>query len=55
MAYWLHSGHFDERTMLSKDGLHMIDASYLCLAEMLTELIAGGVRPASPAAADARR
>jgi acyl-CoA thioesterase I len=51
MAHWLRSGHFDEKTMLSKDGLHMIDASYLSLAELLTEMIADGVRAATQSAA----
>jgi len=51
MANWVQSGHFDERTMLSKDGLHMIDASYLCLAELLTDMIASGTQAAAQAAA----
>jgi acyl-CoA thioesterase I len=49
MRHWVRSRHFDERTMLSADGLHMADASYFCLAELLTRMIASGIEVASAA------
>jgi hypothetical protein len=51
MEHWISSGQLTFKKMLSKDGLHMMDASYLCLAELLTEMIASGTRAASQSAA----
>ena len=51
MAYWVASGQFTQASMLSPDGLHMTDASYLCLAERIADLFPppkpASVRPAA--------
>ena len=41
MKYWLSSGEFDLDELLSRDGLHMVDRSYHCLALELSDTIAG--------------
>jgi hypothetical protein len=45
MAYWLDTRQFDTSTMLSRDGLHMVDASYDCLSEVTADLIENGLDP----------
>ncbi|HEY0523995.1 MAG TPA: SGNH/GDSL hydrolase family protein [Stellaceae bacterium] len=45
MAYWLDTKHFDMATMLSHDGLHMVDASYGCISEVAADLIENGLDP----------
>lgn len=47
MAYWVASGQFTQASMLGPDGLHMTDASYLCLAERIADLFP----PPKPASA----
>jgi acyl-CoA thioesterase-1 len=39
MRHWLQSGQLSFRKMLSRDGLHMNDLSYDCLARLLAEAI----------------
>ena len=39
MKYWIDSGRFDFKTMLSPDGLHLNDLSYDCVAQLLAEQI----------------
>lgn len=39
MKYWWDSKRFDFDVMLSKDGLHLNDLSYNCIAELLAEQI----------------
>ena len=45
MKYWIDSGRFDFRTMLSPDGLHLNDLSYDCIAQLLARQIESIVRP----------
>jgi lysophospholipase L1-like esterase len=45
MKYWIESGRFDFKTMLSPDGLHLNDLSYDCVAQLLAEQIETIVRP----------
>jgi lysophospholipase L1-like esterase len=45
MAYWLDAKRFDIASMLSHDGLHMVDASYGCLSEVTADLIESGLDP----------
>jgi acyl-CoA thioesterase-1 len=40
MRYWLTSGRQAPATMVSKDQVHMTDASYRCLAQQIASLIA---------------
>jgi len=39
MGWWLSSGRFPADSILSKDGLHLKDASYRCLAEFVSDMI----------------
>ena len=39
MKYWLDSKQFTPATMLSADQLHMTDASYHCLAQLMADAI----------------
>lgn len=47
MLHWIQSGEFVVATMLSADAFHMKDRSYVCLAHVLADQIAGasGVAP----------
>ena len=49
MKYWIDSGRFDFKTMLSPDGLHLNDLSYDCVAQLLAEQIETIVRSAAVA------
>lgn len=40
MKVWLDEGRFSRAEMLSADGLHMTDASYRCLAEVVAGMVA---------------
>ncbi|HYD97896.1 MAG TPA: SGNH/GDSL hydrolase family protein [Alphaproteobacteria bacterium] len=40
MRHWIDSGQFDAARMLSPDGLHMTDASYRCLAQVVADALA---------------
>ena len=53
MKYWIDSGRFDFKTMLSPDGLHLNDLSYDCIAQLLAEQIETIVR--SPKMANSTR
>lgn len=44
MKYWLTSGEFSLDELLSRDGLHMVDRSYYCLALELADAIVGELR-----------
>lgn len=44
MKYWMTSGQFEMAEPLSRDGLHMVDRSYHCLAVELAEAIAADLR-----------
>lgn len=44
MKYWWDSKRFDFNVMLSKDGLHLNDLSYDCIAQLLAEQIERAVR-----------
>jgi lysophospholipase L1-like esterase len=44
MKYWLTSGEFELDELLSRDGLHMVDRSYYCLALKLSDAIVGELR-----------
>jgi acyl-CoA thioesterase I len=39
MSYWVASGEMPVNAILSRDGLHMSDASYRCLGELLADFI----------------
>jgi len=39
MQSWIATGHFQVAEVLSTDGLHLRDASYRCLAEMLADMM----------------
>jgi len=45
MKYWLDSKQFTPATMLSADQLHMTDASYHCLAQLMADAIVPMVMP----------
>jgi lysophospholipase L1-like esterase len=49
MKYWIESGRFDFKAMLSPDGLHLNDLSYDCIAQLLAEQIETIVHPQYPA------
>lgn len=51
MKVWLDDGRFTVEDMLSADGLHMTDASYRCLAEVVAGVIAPPAVTAAKAAA----
>lgn len=40
MKEWLDDGRFTPADLLSADGLHMTDASYRCLAEVVADIVA---------------
>jgi lysophospholipase L1-like esterase len=40
MSHWLESGQFTMATMIHADGLHMVDASYICLGRAVARMIA---------------
>lgn len=44
MKYWMTSGRFEMGELLSRDGLHMVDRSYHCLAVELAEAIEADLR-----------
>lgn len=44
MKYWLASGEFNLDELLSRDGLHMVDRGYYCLALELADAIVGELR-----------
>ena len=44
MKYWLTSGEFNLDELLSRDGLHMVDRSYYCLALELADAIVAELR-----------
>jgi len=46
MTYWLKAGRFTVPAMLSPDGLHMTDASYDCMAELLADALDPALDPA---------
>lgn len=46
MKHWLDSKQFTPATMLSSDQLHMTDASYRCLAELMANAIVPAAMPA---------
>ncbi|QQP90062.1 lipolytic protein G-D-S-L family [Skermanella sp. TT6] len=46
MKHWLDSKQFTPTTMLSSDQLHMTDASYRCLAELMANAIVPAAMPA---------
>jgi len=46
MKYWLDSKQFTPATMLSADQLHMTDASYHCLAQLMADAIMPTAMPA---------
>lgn len=46
MKHWLDSKQFTPDTMLSSDQLHMTDASYRCLAELMANAIVPAAMPA---------
>jgi acyl-CoA thioesterase I len=46
MKYWLDSKQFTPATMLSADQLHMTDASYHCLAQLMADTIVPTAIPA---------
>ncbi|WP_051512753.1 SGNH/GDSL hydrolase family protein [Skermanella stibiiresistens] len=46
MRYWLDHKQFTATTMLSGDQLHMTDASYHCLAELMANAIVPSAMPA---------
>ncbi len=50
MKAWLDDGRFTVEDMLSTDGLHMTDASYRCLAEVVAGVIAPPAVTAAKAA-----
>ena len=51
MKYWLDSKQFTPATMLSSDQLHMTDASYHCLAQLMADVIVPiAISAANPAA-----
>lgn len=54
MRYWRESGRFDFRSMLSEDGLHLNDASYDCIAQLLAEQIETAVERGSTATVSRR-
>ena len=39
MKHWLDSKQFTQATMLSADQLHMTDAGYHCLAQLMADAI----------------
>lgn len=50
MAHWAKSGALSGAALLSHDGLHMTDASYRCLAELVADAIVPPVaQPLTPA------
>ncbi|WP_192499222.1 SGNH/GDSL hydrolase family protein [Skermanella pratensis] len=46
MKHWLDSKQFTPATMLSSDQVHMTDASYRCLAELMANAIVPAAMPA---------
>ncbi|UEM21572.1 GDSL-type esterase/lipase family protein [Skermanella mucosa] len=46
MKHWLDNKQFTPATMLSSDQLHMTDASYRCLAELMADAIVPATIPA---------
>jgi lysophospholipase L1-like esterase len=40
MTHWLDTGQFTMDTMIHPDGLHMVDASYICLGRAVARMIA---------------
>jgi lysophospholipase L1-like esterase len=55
MRDWVQSGATDFDGILSPDGLHMNDASYRCVAQLLADAIAVSVAPAPELAKVPRR
>jgi lysophospholipase L1-like esterase len=55
MRDWVQSGATDFDGILSPDGLHMNDASYRCVAQLLADAIAVSVAPAPELAKNPRR
>jgi lysophospholipase L1-like esterase len=47
MKYWLDSKQFTPATLLSPDQLHMTDASYHCLAQLMADAIVPTATPAA--------
>lgn len=39
MSHWLDSAQFTMDSMISADGLHMVDASYVCLGRVVARMI----------------
>jgi acyl-CoA thioesterase-1 len=52
MKYWLDSKQFTPSTMLSADQLHMTDASYHCLAQLMADAIVPTAMPAAQPSAN---
>jgi acyl-CoA thioesterase I len=40
MSHWLDSAQFTMESMIHADGLHMVDASYVCLGRVVARMIA---------------
>jgi acyl-CoA thioesterase-1 len=55
MKSWAKSKQFTAEELVGMDGLHMVDASYRCLAVRIADGIATGLTGAKPALAEAPR
>jgi acyl-CoA thioesterase I len=51
MQRWTASGQFGSVPMIARDGLHMTDASYGCLAADLAQALVADLRPGTLAGA----
>ena len=51
---WAATGQFGSAPMIARDGLHMTDASYGCLAADLAQALAADLRPGTLAGAGPR-
>jgi acyl-CoA thioesterase I len=45
MQHWISSGQYKFEEIISKDGLHMNDVSYSCIARLLAGSLAGAAEP----------
>jgi acyl-CoA thioesterase I len=54
MQRWAATGQFGRAPMIARDGLHMTDASYGCLAADLAQALAADLRPGTLAGAGPR-
>lgn len=53
MRHWISSGQYRVEDVVARDGLHMNDASYGCIARLLADSLATAARAAAPPGEDA--